>query len=311
MATMNPLERKARNSFIKGLVIAGVIGIIGIIVLVIQLLNIKGAEKERLDAQKNVLVLRQAVVSGQTLTMDMLTTVKADANITPSNALTQVAFDTMALDENGNSREVVAKIDIAANTMLTDNMIAASDEINTDDVRKEEFNVISLPANLETGETIDVRLRMPDGTNYIVVSKKVATVLDDTGIPSLNTVYLNLTEEEILLMSNAIVESYQLTGSRLYATRYVEPGLQAKAIATYVPNADVQSLIMSDPNIVQQAKQELANRMSQNAANRTNVNDSLGGIDQDDRDSAVDTGVQEENSRAQEERQTYLDALGG
>ena len=39
MATMNPLERKARNSFIKGLVIAGLIGLIGIIVLAIFIIK--------------------------------------------------------------------------------------------------------------------------------------------------------------------------------------------------------------------------------------------------------------------------------
>jgi hypothetical protein len=311
MATMNPLERKARNSFIKGLVIAGLIGIIGITVLIIQLLNMQGEERARIEAQKDVLVLNQPVVSGQTLTLAMFTTIKADANVTPTNALTSASFNTMSVDGNGNPIDVVAKIDIQSNTLITDNMIAASDELNTNDVRKQEFNVISLPANLETDETVDIRFRLPDGTDYIVVSKKKVTVLDDTGVPSLNTIYLNLTEEEILLMSNVIVEAYQIPGSRLYATRYVEPGLQEKAITNYVPNGDVQNLITQDPNVVQEAKQELANRMTQYGTNRANINDTLGAIDVDDRNSAVETGVQDENSRVQEERQTYLDALGG
>ena len=311
MATMNPLERKARNSFIKGLVIAGLIGIIGITVLIIQLLKIQGEERERIEAQKEVLVLNQPVVSGQTLTLAMFTNIKADANVTPANALTSASFNMMSVDQNGNSIDVVAKIDIQANTLITDNMISASDELNTNDVRKQEFNVVSLPANLETGETVDIRFRLPDGTDYIVVSKKVVTVLDDTGIPSLDTIYLNLSEEEILLMSNVIVEAYQIPGSRLYATRYVEPGLQEKAITNYVPNVNVQNLIVADPNVVQEAKQELANRMTQYGNNRTNINDTLGTIDADDRNSSIETGVQDENSRAQEERQTYLDALGG
>ena len=101
--------------------------------------------------------------------------------------------------------------------------------------------MISLPADIETGDTVDVRLRMPDGTNYIVVSKKKVTVLDEGGIPSVNTISLELSEGEILMMSNAIVESYMMDGSRLYLTRYVEPGMQAGAITTYVPNGDVQN----------------------------------------------------------------------
>ena len=51
--------------------------------------------------------------------------------------------------------------------------------------------------------------------------------------------------------------------------------------------------------------------MAQYGNNRTNVNDMLGAIDVDDRNSAVETGVQDEISSGQEERQTYLDALGG
>ena len=263
MATMNPLERKARNSFIKGLVIAGLIGLIGIIVLVIILVRMRGEEQARLDAQKNVYVLRTDVQSGTILTQDMFTTVGADATVAPTDALTASTFATMAYDEEGNELQVVAKIDIAAKTIVTSNMLTTSDNINTDDVREEEYNMISLPSDIETGDTVDVRLRMPDGTNYIVVSKKKVTVLDEGGIPSLNTISLDLSEGEILMMSSAIVESYILEGSRLYLTRYVEPGMQAGAITNYVPSGDVQNLIAQYPNIVNEAKQELINRINE------------------------------------------------
>ena len=275
MATMNPLERKARNSFIKGLVVAGLIGLIGIIVLVIMLVQMRGEEQARLDAQKDVYVLRTAVQSGTVITQDMFTTVGADANVAPSDALTASTFSTLAYDEEGNELEVVAKIDIAANTIVTANMLTTSENLNTDDVRAEQYNMITLPADLETGDTVDVRLRMPDGTNYIVVSKKQVTVLDNAGIPSVNTISLELSEGEILMMSNAIVEAYMMEGSMLYLTKYVEPGMQAQAITTYVPTAEVQNLINNDPNVVAQAKQELLNRFNAYNGNRENVNNEL------------------------------------
>ena len=100
MATMNPLERKARNSFIKGLVVAGLIGLIGIIVLVIILMRMRGEEQARLDAQKNVYVLRTAVQSGTVITQDMFTTVGADANVAPTDALTASSFSTLATFSN-------------------------------------------------------------------------------------------------------------------------------------------------------------------------------------------------------------------
>ena len=312
MATMNPLERKARNSFIKGLAIAGVIGLIGIVILVIQLINVKGAEKQRIDTQKTVAVLTKPVKSGDVITSDMLKAVKIDAIIAPNDVLTVSGYNEMAVSQNGTEVDVIAKIDVSANTVLTTNMVTPSDKVNTDDVRKQEYNMISLPADIETGETIDVRLRMPDGTDYIVVSKKNVTVLDLGGIPSINTISIELSEGETLMMSNAIVEAYQIKGSRLYVSKYVEPGLQAEAITTYVPNADVQNLIASNPNIVNEAKQELINRIqSQGSLNRGNINDTLSGIDQDDRASGVESGTQTELTSSQDERQKYLDSLGG
>lgn len=312
MATMNPLEKKARNSFIKGLVIAGIIGIIGIVILVIQLINMKGAEKQRVDAQKNVAVLKQAVRSGDIITSDMIKTVKADADVAPNDVLTSVILSEMSLSEDGTEREVIAKIDIAANTILTTNMLVPSENLRTSDVRKQEYNMIALPADIETGETIDVRFRMPDGTDYVVVSKKKVTVLDEGGIPSLNTIFLELAEGETLMMSNAIVEAYQIKGSRLYISRYVEPGMQSGAITTYVPSANVQNLIASNPNIVTTAKQELINRIqSQGGLNRGNVNSILSTLDQNDRSTDTESKTNEEITRGQDERQKYLDGLGG
>ena len=118
--------------------------------------------------------------------------------------------------------------------------------------------MISLPADLETGDIVDVRLRLADGTDYIVVSKKSVTVLDQAGIPSVNTISLELSEGETLMMSNAIVESYMMEGSRLYLARYVEPGMQAGAITTYVPSGDVQNLIAQDSKYSKRSKTRIS-----------------------------------------------------
>ena len=50
---------------------------------------------------------------------------------------------------------------------------------------------------------------MPSGQNYIVVSKKEVTIPEISGVPSESTIWLNLTEGEINLISNAIVEAYR------------------------------------------------------------------------------------------------------
>ena len=355
MATMNPLERKARNSFFKGMLLAGLIGVIGIAILVMQLLNMRADEKERLASLTTIYVLNQDVSSGQVITADMMTAKDLESSVIPANAVDSVS-DYYLRDQNGNQiisgrdnegnpalavvidgnnyqlttddymtgtinrngvqepiiisgSPVIAKVDLMANTILTSETIAESNELTDDTTRTQQYNVLSLPADLETGNIIDVRLRMPDGTDYIVVSKKTITVLDEAGVPSLDTVSLELNEDEILTMSNAIVEAYQIPGSMLYVTKYVEPGIQAEATTTYVPSAEVQSLIYSDPNIVNEAKQALSDRYNPNAGNRNNINDALGRIDQDERDSAVESGTSEEITSGQDARQRYLDSL--
>ena len=357
MATMNPLERKARGSFIKGIVVAGLIGIIAVAILVIQIINMNREEQERLATLTTIYVLNQDVKSGQVITADMMVSKELESTMIPSNAVSNVGnyylrdqdgnqiisgqdqngnpalavvingqqyqlttsdYQTGTINVNGTQQSiiisgspVIAKVDLYANTVLTSELIAESNELTDDTTRKQEYNVLSLPADLETDDIVDVRLRMPDGTDYIVVSKKTITVLDEAGIPSINTVSMNLNEDEILMMSNAIVESYQVAGSMLYVTRYVEPGLQAEAVANYVPNSDVQNLIYSNPNIVDEAKRALNERYNSNAGNRNNITDQLNTMDQQERDSAVESGTTQEITTQEQERQSYLDAISG
>ena len=120
-----------------------------------------------------------------------------------------------------------------------------------------------------------------------------------------------MNEAETMVMSNAIIEAYIDNGSLLYATTYVEPGLQQTVIPTYVPTGAVQSAIHSNPNIEQEAKNALITRYNQNASTRTNIIDSVLAQYAQDRVDNIEAGVQEEIAKAKEERQAYLEALGG
>ena len=52
------------------------------------------------------------------------------------------------------------------NTVITLEMIAKSDETLTDDIRRQEYNCVVLPLDLETGDYIDLRLMLPNGQDY-------------------------------------------------------------------------------------------------------------------------------------------------
>ncbi len=211
-----------------------------------------------------------------------------------------------------NSAPVLAKIDMNQKTILTSDSVVKSTETITDSTRLQEYNMIMLSTGLTSGDFIDIRLRMPSGADYLVVSKKQVEVPIIDGAESVNTIWVNLTEDEILTMSNAIVEAYMMEGAVLYTSKYVEPGMQEQATPTYIPSDAVRSLIERDPNIVQEAKNAILTRFNENQTDvRGSINGELSQIEPEDRTTNLNTGVTTEVTNAQQQRQSYLDALAG
>ena len=360
----NPMQRKARNSFLLGMIITLLITGAIIVFLFLQL-NQQIQAKKELEAQKvNVYTLSTDVKSGQVITEDMFTMLSVDKNTIPANAtsvigvidswylqtkdgqmfntdaeglylnesdslieLTQqdggyyrndtqervtLRTDPLSYDgylfmvdtnsedsitrvyqeDNGNyyrfrlesdnttiTKEyidvnnvpVVAKLDLMKNTVVTADLVVQSDEVITDDVRREQYNMITLPVDLMTDDYIDIRIMFPNGQNFIVVSKALVEIPQNPdGTYISDTIWLNLREDEILMMSSAIVEAYGVQGAKIYATKYAEPGMQAAATPNYVPNQDVLAEIQRDPNIVETAMNEIKSRITQDAANLRN-----------------------------------------
>lgn len=195
---------------------------------------------------------------------------------------------------------VIAKIAMKANTIITRNSIAVSDEITTDDLRKEEYNVIQLPVDLNPDEYVDVRLMLPNGQNYIVVSKKKVTIPSVNGEYLADTIQMNLTEEEILTLSCAIYENYKIQGSKLYATRYTEAGIQNAATKTYKPNNYVINLIKNNQNIVSDAKNALSER------NNSDIDRALNQYGDEEN---LPEKVLEGTTNSKEARKNYLQTL--
>jgi hypothetical protein len=95
-----------------------------------------------------------------------------------------------------------------------------------DDVRLCEFMQIELPAALQTGDAVDVRLKLADGQDLVVLAQKKVLQKDAQFIT------LALAEAEILRISAAETD-VALRQAKLYALRYVDPLLQAPASVTY------------------------------------------------------------------------------
>lgn len=299
--TMNPMQRKANNYLLIGVLVTLLITGSIIVLLFMQLNNLQQEKKKEELSKKNVYIVSDNIKSGEKITFDKLSTKSLPKSVIPLDALTKEITD-----------ETISKIDLSIGTVLTDSMIVENSEKTTDDLRKQEYNMVILPSRIEEGDYIDIRLRLSNGVDYIVASKKCVEIpgTDDGNLTS-GSIVVKMNEAETMIMSNAIIEAYIDKGSLLYATTYVEPGLQKNVIPTYVPTGSVQNVLNSNPNILQEAKNALFERYNANAYIRTNLIDGTLAQYAQDRVDNIEQGVQEEIKNAQELRKQYIESLGG
>ena len=225
---VNPMQRKSRNSFLLGMLLMLVIGAIAVGFLIYQMSELQ--DELAIKEAKTGYVLLQDVQSGETLSTNMVKQVKME--YAPTDALT-------IGDISGN--ELKAKTDLKSGVVISADMVYIVGEETKKDTRIQEYNMVTLPAKLETGQYIDIRLTLPSGQDFIVVSKKEVLSCDTT------TIWLQMSEDEIMMMNNAIVESYIMTGSNLYATTYTEPGMQEASTPTYAVSSYVASTLQASP----------------------------------------------------------------
>lgn len=356
MAT-NPIQRKARNSFLLGVVITLLITALIIVFLFMEMKKLNDQIATEKESIKMVYVANQDIKSGQVITADMFSYVGVKASGIPTDAIgdvTSLIQNYSLCDKAGNTfyndaeglymlndgektrvyretatdsyytqaqngtktyiettkKALIAKIDIKMNTVLSSSFISRSNEIETDDVREQEYNVVILPTELMTGDYVDVRLMLPNGEDFIVISKKMVTIPNVAGEYLADTLKMNLSEDEILIMSSAIVEAFKINGAKLYATKYTDAGLQSAASATYVASKEVTALIDQDPNITAEAKTGLRARYSEGLSSirNTYINGAISAYGSDEN---VPNKINESITSTQQSRQEYLQSLTG
>ena len=289
--SMNPMQKKARLYFLLGVLITLVIA--GIIIFIL-LLKMKSLKTAQTTAYSNVYVVTSDIKSGENI-QGKIVSKKIENTGVPNNAITNSNLADNVSDKS------VAKINLTKGTVLTPEMLSSSTESITNDVRVQEYNMIVLPSKLEQGDFIDVRLRLPNGEDYIVISKKQVKQASE------DTIWINVSEDEILTMSNAIVEAYIMKGSELYATTYTEAGNQEKSTSTYPVSYEVLKLIESDSNIVTTARNELYSRYNSTQRNDY-ISKALNGYS-DTAITNIETELADAILRQQEARKEYLDSL--
>lgn len=292
---VNPMQKKARNSFLLGMIITLIVcAIIGVILYIAVIGPDNKASKEKGTATK-AYALNRDVKSGQEITADMLSPINTYSNLIPQNYI-----DSTILTSVESGKKVVAKVDLYKNTILTASTVTTEENTVTKDVRTMEYNMLTLPINLTIGDYVDIRITFPDGQDFIVIAKKEIKNIQG------NTVTFDMSEADIVMLNSAIVESYIMKASNIYIAKYVEPGMQEKAANTYVPTAEVIRLIETDSNIVSTAKNELTSRFDANI--RSQMNSTVNQYSEQGLTN-VEEGIQKQIEDAKKAREEYLSSL--
>lgn len=296
---MNPMQRKIRNSFLFGFLVAVIVAaiIVGLLFMKIKGLNdeIAAAREKEKIAMTEVYTVTQAVEKDESVRY--VTTIQVATEKVPQNAITDKNLDEY-LDENGEY-QMVAKLRIAPNVPLTTDMVEKSAEASS--YRLVEYTMISLPSKLVEGDFIDIRFAVTEeAADYVVLSK--IQVQETTS----GSVWLKVSESQLQLLNNAIVESYIIDGSKLYATQYTNPA-QAPLNTTYVPNDYIRALI--NANAWTDADSDIVQKND-----AVKVRDYIGSIlDQytdDEKTTKVNEGFTTEKTTIQAAREALLGDMG-
>ena len=313
----NPMQRQKRVSFLLGMLVMLIIAAIIIALLFMQLINLKKAQDAAKAAERTVYVVSTDVASGSGIQISAIdgdtertanvSQEVADNKVVPENFAT--ASDLYTDESLSQARsDLVAKIDLKEGTILTKDMLTTSSEQVTNDLRKQEYNMLSLPTDLVSGDFVDVRIRFGNGQDYIIAAKKQVTIPTIAGAPAEGVININLSEDETIAMSSAIIETYQLKTAEMYVSRYTDPGMQVAAIPTYPVNAEALNLMDSNPNLLEEAKKAIASRYNRNLREQF-INSQINSVDAEDRQSNLETSVEEHITQQKELRQKYLQSL--
>lgn len=172
--------------------------------------------------QKTVYVATERLPKGTVLTED-----KLRKEVRYSEFLSEYLI---SVEDIGKSMLV----DVEEGTWLTKNMLYEGEK----NVREVFIKEIEVAEHLQTGDRVDIRLRYPNAEDYIVLLDKILVKYDsDSGI------VLELTEEELLLLSSAISDCSLYEKTKLYAVEYPKYPQISMGVVTYIANKEILRML--------------------------------------------------------------------
>ena len=194
--------------------------------------EIKEMQEELQQSKRCMFVALENLSAGTILTYD---------NTEMIQALSETDADYFITDEAIGS---VALVDIPANMPIMKTMCAKAK--HADGLREFECNLIQLSSNLGSSDWVDVRIVYPNGEDYVVLAKKQLKNVSQAA----NNAFYWLSEEELLMLTSALLDAAQIPSTRVYTTKYLQPTIQNASVTDYPLNSYAYVLTGISPNVI-------------------------------------------------------------
>lgn len=190
-----------------------------------------------------------------------------NGHVIKAEHLQNMTVPVASVNENTvtNPEDIVGelyKIDLQPGTTLTKDMVMS--EEYSDTVYEQDLCFQFLPLGLSVGDYVDIRVTLPYGeTFYVVTHKRIEQIVQTT-----NTIKVHMTAAQQMLWESAQKDLalYGQMGLKLYVTKYVEPGIQNDTLAFYPVRSEISPTVLMNPNITR--KDECINESVRNTIDR-------------------------------------------
>lgn len=207
---------------------------------------------QKANADKKIKVLQEQINSEKIYTAYCLKESKGKGELIFEEDLEQMQIKTKQAFHVPDSSDLIGRylsVNIPAGIILTSSMIH-EDEGLENDVRTYLYDYIVLPEGITREDLFDIRIRFPNGEDYVVaVGKRVQSIVESGA-------FINASEEENLLLASAYVDTTVYEGAKVYASLYVAD-YQEAAYANYPFNLYTTELASWDPNLIEKMETDV------------------------------------------------------
>lgn len=144
-----------------------------------------------------------------------------------------------------------ARDNFAKGTVMNAQCVYEEDE--TSDMRMKSFDFMELNPVIQQGDYVDIRITYPNGEDYIVVGHKELLAVEQEQAQTQELqqnpkITMRVTEEEILRLASAYVDTVCYDSAKIYAVAYLDE-FQQPGTVDYPVNPDVFQLLGWNPNV--------------------------------------------------------------